>query len=222
MADTTQTDIAELESMKLPELQARFAEVIGEPTKAPNRTYLVRKIMEALASQANGDDATSGPKAAPDATQATPEPTAHGDQPRPQVGNEGAATGGRDPVSDEPKPLSKLSVDELQALYAEAVGRPTGSSNANYLRWKIREVQKGRIKAGPVQRRKAGDGDFKVLPLRLEAGAVEKLDEAVQRLGFTSRMALMREAIGRLLVERGEGDVARYFVEAGGAVAGGG
>lgn len=219
MADTTHIDVSELESMKLPELQARFEDVVGEPTRAPNRTYLIRRITEALEAQQAKGDGPDGPEAAPDATQTPPQTKVPVDQQRPPAGNEGAVAGDGDSADVQPRPLSKLTVPELQALYVDVVQRPSGSSNAAYLRWKIREVQKGRIKAGPVQRRKTDGGNFKVLPLRLEAGTVEKLDEAVERLGFTSRMAFMREAIGTLLAERGEDDVARYFVEVDGDAA---
>ncbi|MBN2530891.1 MAG: hypothetical protein JXR76_31180 [Deltaproteobacteria bacterium] len=34
-----------MEDMKLPELQQRFAEVTGEETKAPNKTYLIKRII---------------------------------------------------------------------------------------------------------------------------------------------------------------------------------
>ena len=44
----TKKQIASLDKMKLNELQARFAEVIGKKTRSPNRKFLVRKITEAL------------------------------------------------------------------------------------------------------------------------------------------------------------------------------
>ena len=42
----------ELEALKLPELQARFAEIVGEETMAPNKKYLLRRIGEALEARA--------------------------------------------------------------------------------------------------------------------------------------------------------------------------
>jgi len=41
-----------LEKLRLPELRARYAEVLGEETRAPNRTYLIRRITEALEARA--------------------------------------------------------------------------------------------------------------------------------------------------------------------------
>ena len=38
-----------LEALRLPELQARFKEVVGEASKSPNRKFLIRRIEKALA-----------------------------------------------------------------------------------------------------------------------------------------------------------------------------
>ena len=40
----------ELEALRLPELQAKFAEVTGEASKSPNKTFLIRRIQEAPSS----------------------------------------------------------------------------------------------------------------------------------------------------------------------------
>ena len=44
--------IEKLNELKLPELQARYAEVMGEETRAPNKTFLIRRIVGALESRA--------------------------------------------------------------------------------------------------------------------------------------------------------------------------
>ncbi len=41
-----------LDALRLPELQARFKEVVGEASKSPNRKFLIRRIEEALAKRA--------------------------------------------------------------------------------------------------------------------------------------------------------------------------
>ena len=99
-----------MEELPLPELQARFHDIVGEATRSPNKKFLLRRIAEALEAQeqeaaeaANAVEATE-----PEATE--PE----------------AAT-----ANGEPK-LTKLSVEELQALYTEVVGRDTGSSDRRY------------------------------------------------------------------------------------------
>lgn len=120
------------------------------------------------------------------------------------------------PVADgSERKLSKLSVEELQALYTEVVGRDTGSSDRRYLIWKIREARKGRIPVGPVRRRHA-DGeapDMKVLPLRMEAVVVARLDEARERLGLKTRMDLFRKSLADYLTAAGEHDVAQLFAD---------
>jgi len=102
----TKKEIANLHKMKLNELQAKFAEVTGETTRSPNKTFLVRRISEALRAADAGEQVAKVPEAAtPDAeaeTIAQPEP---------------ASTDGK---------LTRLEVPELQARYLEVVGRPTG------------------------------------------------------------------------------------------------
>ncbi len=44
--------MAELAELRLPELQAKYAEVLGRATRAPNRKFLMRSIREALEEQA--------------------------------------------------------------------------------------------------------------------------------------------------------------------------
>ena len=103
----------------------------------------------------------------------------------------------------------------LQRFYTEVVGRDTGSSDSRYLIWKIREAKKGRIKTGPVRRRYA-DGeapDMKVLPLRMEAEIVARLDEARERLGLKTRMDLFRQSLADYLTAAGEHEVAQLFTE---------
>ncbi|MBW2737104.1 MAG: DUF2924 domain-containing protein [Deltaproteobacteria bacterium] len=193
-----------LEKLRLPELQARFAEIVGEETKAPNRKFLVRRISEALEAQA-GD--------APQA-EATPKPAKKKRgkaKPAKEVTKEAAETTASDPEKGER--LRDLTIEELQTRYLEKVGRPTGSANAGYLKWKIRQAEKGAITVGPVQRRH-GDGpppDFKVLPLRMEADLVTQLDEARERLGLGSRMDLFRRSLHAFLLEAGEVKVAELF-----------
>src|SRR5690606_3747782 len=143
----------------------------------------------------------------------TPVPAAAAPAAAPDAGNAGEeATGSADGGAEERR-LSKLSVPELQALYVEVVGRPTGSSHKRYLIWKVRQAQKGRIPVGPRGNRRA-DGeavDFKVLPLRMEADLVTRLDEARERLGLKSRMELFRRALHAFLGEQGEAEIAALF-----------
>jgi hypothetical protein len=170
MISTTRRTLESLSKLRLPELQARFAEIVGEPTRSPNKTFLLRRIGEALEAreqQTNAEPTTP----ATTTTQASPKAK-----------------------------LTKLSVAELQAMYREVVGRETRSSDSAYLIWKLRQAQKGRVRVGPIERRAPGAvADIKVLPLRMTAAEVEALDEAWRRLGFKSRTAMIRKAIEVML-----------------------
>jgi outer membrane biosynthesis protein TonB len=82
--------IRELENLRLPELQERYRATVGEVTRCPNRTYLVRRIREAVEAQAGNASTTQAPTgaapapaaerpiepAAPAVAVATPEPPA--------------------------------------------------------------------------------------------------------------------------------------------------
>ncbi|OGQ95963.1 MAG: hypothetical protein A2284_11520 [Deltaproteobacteria bacterium RIFOXYA12_FULL_61_11] len=195
-----------LEKLRLPELRARYAEVLGEETRAPNRTYLIRRITEALEARA---------AEAPEPTEAEPQEAP--DEAAQQTEETTAVAGAEASDTNEVK-LSKLPIAELQARYLEVVKRPTSSVHRRYLVWKIREAQKGRIPIGPrgnsrrASRRADGEAlDFKVLPLRMDAELVAKLDEARERLGLKSRMELLRRSIHLFLAREGEAEVAALF-----------
>jgi hypothetical protein len=52
MSKQTKRTRNELERLRLPELQARFREVVGETSRSPNRKFLMRRIEEVLAARA--------------------------------------------------------------------------------------------------------------------------------------------------------------------------
>jgi hypothetical protein len=60
---TTKKEIAKLTKMKLNELQAKFAEVTGETTRSPNKTFLIRKIVEAVRVADASSKAVRAPEA---------------------------------------------------------------------------------------------------------------------------------------------------------------
>ena len=186
---TTKKEIAKLGKMKLNELQAKFAEVTGEATRSPNKTFLVRRISEAL----QASDASAKVAKAPEAGAPAAE-----------------VTGQKAPAAVDGK-LTRLEVPELQARYLEVVGRRTGSTNKAYMIWKIREAQKGRIPLGPRKNAHRAGVTFKVLPLRLEAAVVDKLDEAWRSRGIKNRMEFFRGALGSYLKQLGAEDAAALF-----------
>ncbi|ACY13352.1 hypothetical protein [Haliangium ochraceum] len=198
MNRTNKKRIESIKALRLPEIWEHFEAIVGEPTRCPNKKFLIRRITEALDAQ---EQAAAEAAAAPAA------------EPEPEVDAE--ATAAAD--GSAPRKLTKLSVAELQQVYAETVGRPTGSSHKRYLVWKIREAQKGRVRTGPVTRgRPAGEpgAEHKILPLRMEAETVDALDEAWRRHGLKSRMDFFRHALGSYLTSLGEDEVAER-VQAG-------
>ena len=175
-------------------LEAKFAEVTGDTTRSPNKTFLIRRITEALQT-ADGEAKAANAK--------EPEAAAPWDE----------ATAQTEPTTAGEK-LTKLEVPKLQARYLKVVGRPTGSDNKAYLIWKIREAQKGRIPVGPRKSAHREGVTFKVLPLRMESDLVDKLDEAWKRQGLHSRMDLFRKSLQAFLQSAGEADVAAMLASA--------
>jgi hypothetical protein len=184
---STKNEIAKLTKMKVNELQAKFAEVIGEKTRSPNKTFLIRKITEELQA-----------KAPADATSPSGSTTAK------------AHVKAKVPVTEK---LTRLDVAELQARYLEVVGRPTGSTSKAYMVWKIREARKGRIPLGPRKNAHREGVTFKVLPLRMEAAVVDKVDEAWRSRGIKNRMEFFRGALGHYLKQLGAEDAAALFAD---------
>ncbi len=191
----------ELERLRLPELQARFREVVGETSRSPNRKFLIRRIEETLAARA-------APESPPPAVDTPAEESATSDA--------SAAT----PTHVRGR-FTSMSIVELQAKYLEAVGRATGSDDRRYLIWKIREAEKGRIPVGPrkTRERNGEPVDVKILPLRLEAEVVERMDEAWRTRGIKNRMEFFRRALGHYLSHLGAEEAAALFTNAGAASA---
>jgi hypothetical protein len=160
-----------LKALRLPELQAKYAEIVGEPTRTPNKAWLVRKILEAAKTR--------------------------------------TATARKTPAASKTATSTKtMSVEELQARHQELIGRPTGSTDVAYLRWRLRQAERGLIRVGSEPRAAHADDDILVLPLRMPAPVVERMDAARRRLGLASRAELFRRALHGYFVESGEREVA--------------
>ena len=212
MNQPIEEQLRELEALKLPELQIRFAEIVGEETKAPNKKYLLRRIEEALESRAPALTADASTEESDGETQ------------------DGAITNDEDieemAVTDEEQtevdsqdhecPSTEDDLTALQQRYLEVVGRPTGSANEAYLKWKIRQAEQGKVPVGPTRtRREAGVArDFKVLPVRMEADLVKELDEAWKRQGLKSRMELFRVSLRQYFTAVGEQSLAEQLLSA--------
>lgn len=209
MTETIQTQLDHLRALRLPDLQARFAELVGEETRCPNKAFLLRRIGEALearAAQATpAEDVTAEPTTPTDDAPAREEvdddrPPA--DAPAP---NDALVDDVQDAEPDGAR-LQDLDVEQLRARYLDVVGRGTGSHDKRYLIWKIRQAQQGKVPVGPVGRRQPGEPpvEHKVLPLRMPAETVEALDDVWRRRGLKSRMDLFRHALDQYLTGLGE------------------
>jgi len=62
-----------MEELRLPELQARFHDIVGEATRSPNKKFLLRRIAEAL--EAQEQEAAEAASAVEETEPTTSEPT---------------------------------------------------------------------------------------------------------------------------------------------------
>lgn len=169
-----------LADLTLAELRALHCEAGCEASKSPNKVFLARQVVAALAALPE----PAAPPAAPE-----PEPAA--------------------PAKAKREKAPAKTVDELRAEYIEVVGRQTDSTDAGYLKWKIREARKGNVKVGPIDRAAKGDPkDAMVLPLRMDRALVEQLDAHWKANGYTSRMAFIRNALATLIGNEGNDELA--------------
>lgn len=182
--------IEKLMTLSLSELRARYAKATGKQTKCPNKKWLARQVVEAGRATKNCDPGVAPKAKTKNAAKVTKDAGDLASLPN------GANT-----------PLAKLSVDDLRALYAERIGRETRSTDARYLQWKLRQAAKGRVPMGPRQNRRS-DAEFKVLPLRMDAAAIEKMDAAWRELGIKTRTEFLRQAIGSFLDAAGKREAA--------------
>lgn len=233
--------VAELTALRLPELKARYEQALGKPTRCPNRTYLIRSICNAVQGNVTDDapdaeelvrsdddpivlsdddvedvDDAEGPvvpsnsaDVAPATADAAAVPGEPEDAPKAPKGRQR-----RIRIEQPPRGrFSSMTVEELRRMYVDVIGRETGSSSKPYLQWKIREAEKGRIPIGPRQSRArdAESTDVKILPLRLDAEAVEAMDAAWRDRGMKTRMEFLRRALGHYLTHIGAADAAAKF-----------
>jgi hypothetical protein len=233
MTETVQTRLAALAELRLPDLQARYAEIVGEETRCPNRTFLLRRIAETLGAELPEAPASSDLHTTVAAVdEAPPVPTADapevdtvaspsivetldgqvvshaGMEAETEVENAAGAPVPAPPhVEGATDALAhELEIDALRARYVAVVGRSTGSRDKRYLLWKIRLASQGKVPVGPVGRRQPGEPsvEHKVLPLRMPAETVEALDDVWRRRGLKSRMELFRHALDQYLSGLGE------------------
>jgi hypothetical protein len=229
----------ELDRLRLPDLQRRYLELLGEPTRCPNRTFLIRKIAEAIEARAASAAAAAARTAEPtpaamDTSQAffveaaAPAAPAIAEPPRADLQAAAAslttgktsrkatraARANRPRTRPQRGRFSSMTVEELQGAYLSIVGRPTGSTDRRYLVWKIREAEKGHVPVGPRETRSAeqeASVDTRILPLRLDAPRVAAIDATWRAQGLKSRMDFFRRALGHYLAHVGAHGAAAMF-----------
>jgi hypothetical protein len=190
MTETHLNRLAAFTDLPLTDLQARYAELVGEPTDSEDREHLLRRIAEVFGTQ---EQHTAEAPTPADAT-----PSGAPEQ-APELAAV-ASTEASEALAEE------VEIEALRARYLAVVGRATGSRDQRYLRWKIRLATQGKVPVGPVGRRQPGEApvEHKVLPLRMPAETVEALDEVWKRRGLKSRMDLFRNALDQYLTALGE------------------
>lgn len=122
--------------------------------------------------------------------------------------------------------LSTLRLGELQQRFKAAIGEPTRCPNRKYLVRRIQEAEGASASSAPKRARREAKraatpararrkvGPMMVLPVRLEASVVRRLDAAWKRQGLRSRMDLFRQALQAFLGHAGEREVAALFATA--------
>ena len=198
-------------------VRLKYAEVFGRPPEdGTSKTELARQIGLQLAAREAAEEARAAqnlqshdsPDAAPETEGPSPvSPTdadsgAHAGA----SSDSGADDNDADASSGRPRGWHRnLTIEQLQEVYRQTVGRPSGSTHRGYLIWKIREVDRGRIRVGPTLRaREEGEVDYMVLPLRLPRAMVTDLDAAWHRHGYRSRTQVLLLACGTFMRSIGE------------------
>ncbi len=222
-ANRGESEIDRLATMPVSELQALYADVIGQPTRCPRRGWLAQRIMEAAVptNPAEGESCVAADEEVPCVIEdvdrgtqnepagnpvpaecpiSTPEPDAAADP--------AALTAGSGAGSGTGQELERLTVPELQARYFDVFHRATESSDRRYLLNRLQAALKIDHPMGPRPRHQKTGEDLMVLPLRMEADLVDQLDAAWRRQGLRSRMDLFRRSLAAYLAGVGETDVA--------------
>ena len=107
-----------------------------------------------------------------------------------------------------------MTIEDLQQLYLNEVGRPTESTDRTYLQWKIRQTRAGKVRVGPRAPRE-GLPEPKQVPIRIEAHELEAIDSSWQVAGMHTRMQFVRHCIVaglRALKRDVEGDEAKATI----------
>jgi len=186
-----QTD---LETLRLPELQARFAAVVGETSKSPNRTFLIRRIEEALATQAQpAAEQERGVSGGTEPSVAHAEPsTPDAEEPAPRDAAEFATEpGAEEPNDAEVKPEGTCPTNGSDC-------EPTGTEAAAESTALVKESaeENGGIVAAPAAEGAPADGE---LPEGVSLGEVKERRPRGRfaAMSIADLQAMYTEKVGR-------------------------
>jgi hypothetical protein len=109
------------------------------------------------------------------------------------------------------------SIEELHAMYLQAVGKPTKSVDVPYIAWKIglKERAGATDAAAPRRARRvgAGRGEAKAVTLREYPDTLAAVEGVCARHQFRNRLDFFRRAAQHFLEHLGERAAAAYFAE---------
>jgi hypothetical protein len=105
--------------------------------------------------------------------------------------------------------LKGASLERLHEIHFEILGKRSKSSNPVYLRTQIRKAFRGSAPTGTVGRPQSEPA--KLVPFRLKVSQINALDEACERLAFSSRADLVRRSLASYLELSGEIELAEIF-----------
>jgi hypothetical protein len=109
------------------------------------------------------------------------------------------------------------SIEELQGMYLQAVGRPTKSVDVPYIAWKIGLTERKGAAPSTTPRRArrvgAGRGEAKAVTLREYPDTLAAVEGVCTRHQFRNRLDFFRRAAHHFLEHLGEGAAAAYFAE---------
>ncbi len=157
--------LRDLERLRLPELQTRFRLIVGEETRCPNRTFLLRRIREALDAQAAAPEGPATAAPTPDESEAASTPLEAIEAPPPPVDEDapsesalehpapgearGAALADAGPSIVEQSPATAAP----SPLPAPVRSSPTAWSRAGVQRARAAKVAAERVNARAVRGR---------------------------------------------------------------------
>jgi len=139
--------------------------------------------------------------------------------PEEHVGAAGASSHAGETVRRKyiPARFKGKSIEELQGMYLQAVGKPTKSVDVPYIAWKIGLTERTGAAPSTTPRRArrggAGRGEAKAVTLREYPDTLAAVEGVCGRHQFRNRLDFFRRAAHHFLEHLGERAAAAFFAE---------